>query len=84
MIQMALGNSVPDWDDRLLKASEVQSQLGLSRAKVYQLMQRNILPTVRIGGSVRVPLKALKRWIAENTNPGSSRQPTDFWLTSRH
>jgi len=57
-------------EDRLLRAADVQAQLGMSRAKVYRLMQRNILPTVRIGGSVRVPRKALFRWIAENTQPG--------------
>jgi excisionase family DNA binding protein len=57
-------------EDRLLRAADVQAQLGMSRAKVYRLMQRNILPTIRIGGSVRVPRKALFRWIAENTQSG--------------
>ena len=57
-------------DDRLLRAADVQAQLGMSRAKVYRLMQHNILPTVRIGGSVRVPRKALFKWIEENTLPG--------------
>jgi len=57
-------------EDRLLRAADVQAQLGMSRAKVYRLMQHNILPTVRIGGSVRVPRRALFRWIAENTQPG--------------
>ena len=54
-------------EDRLLRAVDVQAQLGMSRAKVYRLMQLNILPTVRIGGSVRVPQKALCKWIEENT-----------------
>ncbi len=54
----------------LLRAADVQAQLGMSRAKVYRLMQHNILPTVRIGGSVRVPRKALFKWIQENTLPG--------------
>jgi len=57
-------------EDRLLRAADVQAQLGMSRAKVYRLMQLNILPTVRIGGSVRVPRKALFKWIEENTLPG--------------
>ncbi len=61
-------NELPE--DRLLRAADVQTQLGMSRAKVYRLMQHNILPTVRIGGSVRVPRKALFRWIEENTLPG--------------
>jgi len=57
-------------EDRLLRAADVQAQLGMSRAKVYRLMQHNILPTVRIGGSVRVPRRALFKWIEENTVPG--------------
>jgi excisionase family DNA binding protein len=57
-------------EDRLLRAADVQAQLGMSRAKVYRLMQNHILPTVRIGGSVRVPRKALFKWIEENTLRG--------------
>jgi len=57
-------------EDRLLRAADVQAHLGMSRAKVYRLMQNNILPTVRIGGSVRVPRKALFKWIQDNTLPG--------------
>jgi excisionase family DNA binding protein len=64
------GQDAPSPEDRLLRAADVQAQLGMSRAKVYRLMQHNILPTVRIGGSVRVPRKALFRWIEENTRPG--------------
>ena len=58
-------------EDRLLRAADVQAQLGMSRAKVYRLMQHNVLPTVRIGGSVRVPRKALFKWIEENTFRGA-------------
>jgi excisionase family DNA binding protein len=54
----------------LLRAVDLQAQLGLSRAKVYRLMRENILPTVRIGGSIRVPQKALAKWIEEHTFPG--------------
>ncbi len=56
--------------DRLLKATQVQAKLGLSRAKVYRLMHDGVLPTVRIGGSIRVPSHALEEWIGQNTRPG--------------
>lgn len=72
MISAAIENRS---EDRLLRASDVQAQLNMSRAKVYRLMQLNILPTVRIGGSVRVPRKALFKWIEENTSPGRSLAP---------
>jgi excisionase family DNA binding protein len=42
----------------------------MSRSKVYRLMQEHVLPTVRVGNSVRVPMKALAQWISENTQPG--------------
>ncbi len=56
--------------ERLLRASELQTALGMSRAKVYRLMQDGTLPTVRIGGSIRVPLRALAEWIVQRTRPG--------------
>ena len=59
-----------DAGDSRLRAADLQVRLGLSRANVYRLMQSHILPTVRIGGSIRVPKRALARWIEENTQPG--------------
>ena len=56
----------------LLRAADLQEQLGLSRAKVYRLMRDRVLPTVRIGGSVRVPRKALAKWIEDHTSPGTA------------
>jgi excisionase family DNA binding protein len=63
-------NTMPDEPDRLLKAAELQVALAMSRAKVYRMMQDGTLPTVRVGGSVRVPRRALVKWIEENTQPG--------------
>jgi len=48
----------------LLRAEEVQEALGLGRSKVYEMMATGVLPTVRIGRSVRVPADALRDWIA--------------------
>jgi excisionase family DNA binding protein len=56
--------------DRLLKVDELRLALGMSRAKIYRMMQDGTLPTVRIGGSVRVPGRALYKWIEDNTKPG--------------
>jgi len=68
--------------DCLLRAADLQELLGLSRAKIYRLMQENVLPTVRIGGSIRVPQRALAQWIEQNTRIGGAREgigalPTD-------
>jgi excisionase family DNA binding protein len=51
----------------LLKADALARRLSLGRSTVYELMASGELPTVRIGGSVRVPAAALEKWIAEKT-----------------
>jgi excisionase family DNA binding protein len=74
--------------DCLLRAADLQELLGLSRAKIYRLMQDNVLPTVRIGKSIRVPQRALMRWIDKHTQsssdaPVASQLPTDSVLTGQ-
>ena len=56
-----MNSTVVAEEDRLLRAPEVQAQLGISLATVYRLMRENVLPLVRIGGSVRMPKKELTR-----------------------
>jgi excisionase family DNA binding protein len=51
----------------LLRGGEVADTLGISRALSYRWMQTGILPTVRVGRSVRVPYDGLLRWIEANT-----------------
>lgn len=56
--------------DRLLKATEIQSELGVSRATAYRLMTDGTLPVYRFGGTkgrrvmVRVSLRDLRDWLA--------------------
>jgi excisionase family DNA binding protein len=51
---------------RLLKATEVAQILNVSKAFVYQLMQKGELPTVKILGARRVRTEDLSRFIEEN------------------
>ena len=59
----------------LLKGGQVAELIGCSRALAYRLMQRNILPVVRVPGgkTVRVPRDALLEWIRANTRTGDVR-----------
>ena len=56
-------------DDRLLKAAEVQRELGVSRATAYRMMTDGTLPSYRFGGRhgrrpmVRVSRKELRAWL---------------------
>jgi excisionase family DNA binding protein len=55
-------------EDRLLRASEVQRELGISRATAYRMMTDGTLPAYRFSGvrgrrpMVRVSYKDLREW----------------------
>jgi excisionase family DNA binding protein len=69
--------SVPD--DRLLRASEVQRELGVSRATAYRMMNDGTLPIYRFGGRngaramIRVSFRELRAWIAAHRTAQLSR-----------
>ncbi len=48
----------------LLKPAEAGEALGVSRAKAYQLIASGAIPSVKVGSCVRVPIEALRQWIA--------------------
>jgi excisionase family DNA binding protein len=50
-------------DRLLLRPTEAAEVLGLGRSKVYEMLGRGELPQVRVGGSVRVPIEALREWV---------------------
>ena len=56
--------------DRLLKATEIQRELGVSRATAYRMMNDGTLPVYRFGGRngsramIRVSFLELRAWIA--------------------
>jgi excisionase family DNA binding protein len=52
-------------DRLLLKPTEAAETLGLGRSKTYELIADGTLPSVRVGGSVRIPADALRSWVAE-------------------
>jgi excisionase family DNA binding protein len=55
-------------EDRLLRATEVQRELGISRATAYRMMTDGTLPAYRFSGRrgqrtmVRVSYKDLREW----------------------
>ena len=44
-----------------LRVPETAEVLGISRSKTYELIGRGVIPSVRLGGSIRVPVDALKK-----------------------
>lgn len=58
--------------DGMLTIEKACEWLGLSRAKVYQLMDRGELPYVKIGRARRIPKRALVEFAAANLRGGWS------------
>ena len=55
----------------LLKIPEVAARLGLSRAKVYELMSRGALRSVRVDGCRRVRTEDLVTFVASLDERGA-------------
>lgn len=51
-------------DKLLLTTTEAAAALGITRSKVYELLQTGELPSVRIGASRRVPAEAVHSFVA--------------------
>ena len=47
----------------LLTIPQVAAMLGLGRTKVYDLIEREGLPSIKLGTARRVPVKALQAWL---------------------
>jgi excisionase family DNA binding protein len=50
-------------DRLLLRPLEAAQMMGIGRSKVYELLARGEIPSVRIDGVIRIPLDKLKEWI---------------------
>lgn len=61
--------------DKLLTATEVASILGISRSFSYQLIHRGIIPSVRIGRSVRVRPTDVESYIKQNLTHNEEKSP---------
>ena len=49
----------------LYRPSEVAQTTGYSRSKTYMLIASGVIPSIKIGKSVRVPVAALHNWIEQ-------------------
>jgi excisionase family DNA binding protein len=64
-------------EHRVVTVSEAASMLRISRGAAYEAARRKEIPTIRIGRRVLVPLAALERMLAGNSdgydNPEGAR-----------
>jgi excisionase family DNA binding protein len=48
----------------LYRPAEAADAIGVSRARCYELIAQGTIPSIRVGTSIRVPVDALRAWIA--------------------
>lgn len=61
--------------DRLLyRPAEAADAIGVSRARAYELIASGVLPSIRIGGSIRVPVDARRQWIGAQLEARSAEE----------
>lgn len=48
----------------LYRPAEAAAAIGVSRSRMYELIASGEIPSVRIGGTLRVPVDGLRRWVA--------------------
>ena len=74
-VQTGLMNADEPYTDRLLlRPLEVAHTLGIGRSKAYELIGAGVLPSVKIGGSVRVPVDALRAWVRQQVDVGVDQE----------
>ena len=52
----------------LLRPEEAAVVLRLSRSKVYEMVTAGVLPSVRMGSTIRIPADALRQWVEQHTS----------------
>jgi excisionase family DNA binding protein len=58
---------------RVLEAAEI---LNLGRTKMYQLIRSGLIPSVKLDGNIRIPVKALHDWIDSHIAQGTPGTPS--------
>lgn len=65
-------------DKLLVTPTEAAILIGVGRTTIYSLIARGVIPSVRIGRSVRVPLEPLRRWVDDCKEGATSEAHQDI------
>ncbi|AWB43416.1 transcriptional regulator [Paenibacillus sp. CAA11] len=57
--------------EKMFSIKEAKVVLGLSYNTVYRLINNGTINAVKIGGSIRIPQAALRKFILEDTTGGN-------------
>jgi excisionase family DNA binding protein len=56
-----------------LSVRETAEALGIGRNRAYDLIAAGVIPSVRLGRSIRVPIETLEAWLLKEAT-GSRKQ----------
>ena len=52
--------------DRILyRPAEAAEAIGVSRSRIYELINSGTIPSIRVGNTVRVPVADLEKWVSD-------------------
>lgn len=58
---------------RLLTATELSTQIGLSRFRLYELVRETDFPAIRLGRSIRFDKKTVAEYLRNGGTPPTGR-----------
>lgn len=60
-------------ETQMLKINDAARIAGIGRSAAYDFVTRGDWPSVKLGRSLRVPLKGLKSWLADREREAEER-----------
>ena len=59
----------------LYRPAEAAEAIGVSRSRIYELINSKTIPSIRVGKTVRVPVDKLQQWVNEQVAERTSELP---------
>ena len=54
----------------LYRPAEAAEAIGVSRSRVYELINSGEIPSIKVGGVKRVPVDRLREWVERHSRGG--------------
>lgn len=59
----------------LYRPAEMADAIGVSRARGYELIASGVIPSIKIGTSIRVPVDELRLWVKSQIETQTAERP---------
>ena len=55
--------------------SEAAAELNVGKTKIYELLRKGEIPSLRVGRKILIPMDELKNWLYENAHKNGNASP---------